>query len=165
MDVAAHTRPVRAPRLARYATLRPGRETPRISWRYWRDVFLLLDFFPFFAFLGASVFSWVPCDYFIRFRLREVWRRDCALIAACVLFASAGSSGREWQRGALRARVRCGDAETLRKDVGGMRGEHAEMRAVRAGRRMIQKCGGEFDEGKRERTSVLCVALAVAKKM
>ncbi|KAJ7830490.1 hypothetical protein B0H13DRAFT_1906494 [Mycena leptocephala] len=42
------------------------------------------------------------------------------------------------------------DAETLRKDVGGMRGEHAEMRAVRAGRRMIQKCGGEFDEGKRE---------------
>ncbi|KAJ7915124.1 hypothetical protein B0H13DRAFT_2658918, partial [Mycena leptocephala] len=48
-----------------------------------------LDFFPFFAFLGASVFSWVPCDYFIRFRLREVWRRDCALIAACVLFASA----------------------------------------------------------------------------
>jgi hypothetical protein len=43
-----------------------------------------------------------------------------------------------------------GDAETLRKYAGGMRGEYAETCIMRARRRMIQRRGGEFDEAKWE---------------
>ncbi|KAJ7878707.1 hypothetical protein B0H13DRAFT_971730 [Mycena leptocephala] len=86
---------------------------PRISWRYSRGAFLSLGFFPFSVFLSflriASLssrflallsfrdyfFSCVPCDYFIRFCWRGVWRRDCALSVVCVLFASVSSSGGE----------------------------------------------------------------------
>ncbi|KAJ7917408.1 hypothetical protein B0H13DRAFT_2269489 [Mycena leptocephala] len=124
--LAARTRPARAPPLARYATLRPGRETPRISWRYWLGC--VPPSFRFLSFAFPVIISSASV-------LREVWRRDCAVIAACVLFASADSSGRGWQRGALRARVGCGDAETLRKD---------------AGRTCRDKRGSEFDEGQRE---------------
>jgi hypothetical protein len=39
---------------------RPDRETPRISWRYWRGAFLSLGFFPFFAFLALLSFLEFP---------------------------------------------------------------------------------------------------------
>ncbi|KAJ7894144.1 hypothetical protein B0H13DRAFT_839374 [Mycena leptocephala] len=93
--LAARTRPARAPPLARYATLRPGRETLRISWRYWLGC--VPPSFRFLSLLALLSFLRFPVIISSVSVLREVWRRDCAVIAACVI-RLRDSSGRGWQR-------------------------------------------------------------------